>query len=58
MSKISKWIIRGMGFLLATGATLYACGCSPCSIGIPCKTGCPLSPKNILEAVVMANLFD
>ncbi len=56
MSKLfRKWIIRG-ALLLAAGGSLFACGCpSPCGLPI-CKAGCPFSPKNILEAVVVAGL--
>ena len=50
---LKKWTMWGVGFLLATGFSLYACGCSPV-----CKTGCPFSYKNILTDVVIANLFD
>ncbi|MGB9624867.1 MAG: hypothetical protein ACPMAQ_08390 [Phycisphaerae bacterium] len=51
---LKKWTMWGVGFLLATGFSLYACGCSPvCKAG-----GCPFSYKNILTDVVIANLFD
>ena len=60
MSRVYKWVIRG-ALALALGATVFACGCpSPCSMGIPCgKTFCKaLSPKNIVEDVVIANILD
>ncbi len=54
-----KWMIRGVGLMLALGMSLFACGCpSPCGIGLPCKASCPFSPKNILEDVVIGSIFD
>ncbi len=60
MYKVYKWILR-TSFLLAMGASLFACGCpSPCGFKLPmCKgEGCAFSPKSILEAVVVDVLFD